>query len=103
MVAFRFGPQVCGSLDEGASREWLVADGLGGFGMGTVSGLRTRRDHGLVIVATQPPIGRRLGLAAMDPVVVTGDRRWRLATHEWAGGTVDPRGHELLQSFELRD
>ena len=24
------GPQACGSLDESALREWLVADGLGG-------------------------------------------------------------------------
>ena len=36
MVPIRFGPQVCGSLDEGASREWLVADGLGGFAIGYV-------------------------------------------------------------------
>jgi predicted glycogen debranching enzyme len=27
----------------------------------------------------------------------------RLGTHEWAGGAVEPRGHELLASFELVD
>jgi len=48
----RLGPQACGSLHESSRREWLVADGLGGFAMGTVSGLRTRRYHGLLIVAT---------------------------------------------------
>jgi predicted glycogen debranching enzyme len=79
----------------------MVADGLGGYAMGTVSGLRTRRYHGLLITATEPPIGRRLGLAALDPVLVAGDRRIRLATHEWSGGAVDPRGHVHLDWFEL--
>ncbi|MEY2588842.1 MAG: hypothetical protein QOJ67_826 [Acidimicrobiaceae bacterium] len=79
----------------------MVADGLGGSAMGTVAGLRTRRYHGLLVTATEPPIGRRLGLAALDPVLVVGDRRIRLATHEWSGGTVDPHGHIHLDWFEL--
>src|SRR5207237_4058633 len=99
----RFGPQLCGDLDAASAREWLVADGTGGFAMGTVSGLRTRRYHGLLVVATAPPGGRMLGLAALDPVLVLGDRRVRLAVHEWASGAVDPEGHLQLASFELRE
>ena len=38
--------------------EWLEADGLGGFASGTVSGIRTRRYHGLLVPATTPPAGR---------------------------------------------
>ena len=38
-----FGPQVCGNIDEGSAREWLLTDGRGGYAMGTVNGLRTRR------------------------------------------------------------
>ena len=99
-----FGREVCGSLDESAAREWLVADGLGGYACGTVAGLRTRRYHGLLVHATTPAGGaRNLGLAALDTVVVIGDQRIRLATHEWVGGAVDPRGHEHLSSFDLDD
>jgi predicted glycogen debranching enzyme len=36
-------------------------------------------------------------------VLVIGDARFRLATDEWGNGTVDPRGHELLVSFDLTD
>ncbi len=97
----RFGPQICGDLDAAASREWLVADGLGGFAMGTVPGLRTRRYHGLQVVATKPPGGRMLGLAALDPVLVVGDAHVRLAVHEWTSGAVDPSGNVLLASFDL--
>jgi predicted glycogen debranching enzyme len=103
MTAITLGPQACGTLAESSLREWLVADGLGGFAMGTVSGLRTRRYHGLLVVATRPPIGRMLGLAALDAVLVVGDTRIRLATHEWASGAIDPIGHVLLSGFDLTD
>ena len=96
-----FGAGLLGSLDEAAKREWLVTDGLGGYAMGTVAGLRTRRYHGLLAVAAGGPGARMLGLVALDPVLVLGDRRVRLSTDEWADGTIDPRGHELLSSFEL--
>ncbi len=99
-----FGRGVCGSLDEAARREWLVTDGLGGYASGTVAGLRTRRYHGLLMTATAPAgASRMLGLAALDVVVVIGDRRIRLATHEWASGVVDPRGYEHLATFDLDD
>jgi predicted glycogen debranching enzyme len=102
-VTIALGPEACGTLEESAQREWLLADGVGGYAMGTVSGLRTRRYHGLLAVAVDGPANRMLGLASLDAAIVAGDARFRLATDEWGNGTVDPRGHELLVSFELRD
>jgi predicted glycogen debranching enzyme len=99
-----FGRGLCGSLPEAAAREWLVTDGLGGYASGTVAMLQTRRYHGLLMVPTAPAAASRmLGLSALDAVVVVGDRRIRLGTHEWAGGAVDPRGYEYLASFDLDD
>jgi predicted glycogen debranching enzyme len=97
------GPQGLGTLAEASAREWLVADGVGGYAMGTVAGLRTRRYHGLLVAAVDGPARRMLGLAALEPVLVVGDARVRLATDEWGSGTVDPRGHELLATFDLAD
>ena len=94
---------MCGDLAEAGGREWLVTDGLGGYAMGTVAGLRTRRYHGLLVVATAPPIGRQLALAGLDPVLVVGDTRVALGTWEWRGGVVDPAGHTLLSGFSLLD
>jgi predicted glycogen debranching enzyme len=99
-----FGRGVCGSLDEASRREWLVTDGLGGYAMGTVAGLRTRRYHGLLMVPTAPAgSARALGLAGLDTVVVVGDERFHLATHEWSDGTIAPLGHELIATFDLDD
>ncbi|WP_438871236.1 amylo-alpha-1,6-glucosidase [Paractinoplanes tereljensis] len=98
MRRLAFGSQVCGNITEGAAREWLVPDGCGGYAMGTVSGLRTRRYHGLLVA------GRKLGLTALDPIVtLPSGATVRLATHEWSDGTIAPRGHELLAGFELVD
>jgi Glycogen debranching enzyme len=68
-----------------------------------MSGLRTRRYHGLLVVATRPPGGRMLGLAAIDPILIIGERRIPLAVHEWVSGVIDPSGHVHLESFELED
>src|SRR4051812_47726776 len=39
-------------------REWLVTNGLGGYASGTVSGVPTRRYHGLLVAALPAPLGR---------------------------------------------
>ncbi|HEX3999385.1 MAG TPA: amylo-alpha-1,6-glucosidase [Pirellulales bacterium] len=41
-------------------REWLVTNGLGGYASGTVSGICTRRYHGLLVAALQSPFGRMM-------------------------------------------
>ncbi|MEU1605173.1 amylo-alpha-1,6-glucosidase [Micromonospora matsumotoense] len=104
MIEFGFGPGVCGELAGGTTREWLVTDGLGGYAMGTVSGLRTRRYHGLLVVAGETPAARRVGLVSLDPaVVLPSGARVRLGAHEWNSGVVDPRGYEFLERFDLVD
>jgi predicted glycogen debranching enzyme len=107
------GTQLCGSLAAGTAREWLVPDGRGGYAMGTVCGLRTRRYHGLLVVSgsgapgavgSAVPARRMMGLASLDPVLILpGGARVSLATHEWASGAIAPNGYELLERFELRD
>ena len=84
--------------------EWLVADGCGGYAMGTVCGLRTRRYHGLLAPAVGGPSTRRLGLVALDPVLMLpSGASVRLGVHEWTGGAVAPAGHTFLKSFDLDD
>lgn len=103
MPVITFGTQVCSDLDSGSRREWLLADGVGGFAMGTVNGLRTRRYHGLLTIA-ETPSRRFLAVAALDPVLVLGSgTRIPLGVHEWADRTVAPQGHHLLERFDLID
>jgi predicted glycogen debranching enzyme len=48
--------------DTALTREWLVTNGLGGYAAGTVSGIPTRRYHGLLVAALPAPVGRILML-----------------------------------------
>ena len=43
-------------------REWLVANGLGGYASGTIAGVVTRRYHGLLVAALPNPWGRTMML-----------------------------------------
>ncbi|WP_173071935.1 amylo-alpha-1,6-glucosidase [Phytohabitans houttuyneae] len=104
MIPIGFGPQVCGDLSVGATREWLLTDGLGGYAMGTVAGLRTRRYHALLVVSGDVPASRHVGLVSLDPVVtLPSGAQVRLATHEWASGAIEPKGHHLIERFDLAD
>jgi predicted glycogen debranching enzyme len=71
--------------------------------MGTVSGLRTRRYHGLLVVSGRQPGVRQVALAALDPVVEIDGTPVRLGVHEWASGAVSPDGHTYLESFTVRN
>ena len=42
-VSLGWGREVCGNLEAAEQREWLVANGLGGFACGTLAGTLTRR------------------------------------------------------------
>jgi len=66
-----FGRDLCGDLPAAEAREWLVTNGLGGFASGTVAGLLTRRYHGLLVAALQPPLGRTRPASARGQVSVT--------------------------------
>jgi predicted glycogen debranching enzyme len=96
------GREVCGYWEAATRREWLVTDGTGAYAMGTVAQARTRRYHGLLIAALQPPVARTLVVGGMVEGVITPDgaRHW-LHSQEWAGGSLDPRGHELIDEFAL--
>ena len=57
-----------------SSAEWIEADGLGGFASGTVSGIRSRRYHALLLTATTPPAGRVVLVNGFDAWVETPAR-----------------------------
>ena len=72
--------------------EWLEADGLGGFASGTVGGVRTRRYHGLLVVATTPPTGRMMLVNGFDAWVETPEGRVNLSTQRYLPDVLHPDG-----------
>ncbi len=96
-----FGREVAGSLAVAESREWLCANGLGGFASGTVAGLPTRRYHGLLVAAVTPPVGRTVLVTGLEERVGYDGQVYELSTARWADGTVAPQGYRLIERFHL--
>jgi predicted glycogen debranching enzyme len=97
----QFGREICGNLAAAESREWLVTNGIGGYASGTIAGSQTRRYHGLLVAALQPPVGRTFLVSAIDEVVHYIGEDFSLATHRWVSGAVEPKGFLLLEDFHL--
>lgn len=89
--------RVAGDLDR-ARVEWIHANGAGAYASCTVAQLNTRRYHGLLVAALDPPRRRHVILAHMDASLQTGDTKVDLWTHQFPG--VPPtRGHKHLLHF----
>ncbi|MGD1993896.1 MAG: glycogen debranching enzyme N-terminal domain-containing protein, partial [Anaerolineae bacterium] len=96
-----FGREICSDLTTAERREWLVTNGIGGYASGTVAGVLTRRYHGLLVAALQPPVGRTLLLTKLDETATYADRTYHLFANRWAQGDVEPCGFHHLQRFHL--
>jgi predicted glycogen debranching enzyme len=79
--------------------EWLETDGLGGFAMGTAELVRTRRYHGLLVTATQPPAGRMMLVGGLEVWVESPAGRRALSAHCYADDTYHPDGTTRIASF----
>jgi predicted glycogen debranching enzyme len=85
-------------LESGSRREWLETNGIGGFASSTVIGLNTRRYHGLLVAATQPPVDRMVLLSKFEETLVVGERRFELSCNRYPG-VIHPQGHVYLREF----
>src|SRR5467141_3748248 len=84
------------------TREWLVTNGLGGYASGTVSGVATRRYHGLLIAALPAPLGRIMTLSHLsEKVSLKSGRDVFFGGDELAEDALALHGAEYLVDFRL--
>lgn len=94
------GPEICQDLAQAETREWLETNGIGGYASSTIIGMKTRRYHGLLVAATNPPTGRMVLLSKLEETLVIGDQRYELGCNRYPG-VVHPKGYQYLQRFRL--
>ncbi|MDA1008789.1 MAG: glycogen debranching enzyme N-terminal domain-containing protein [Planctomycetota bacterium] len=90
-------------LEWGERREWLVTNGTGSYAMGTVAGVRTRRYHGLLVWASDPPAHRMMLVSEVGDQVLFNGVWYDLSTRRWKDGTVSPAGFALISGFSIDD
>lgn len=96
-----FGRDICTNILLSSQKEWLVTNGIGGFAAGTVSGVLTRRYHGLLIAALQPPLGRTLLVTKIEETAYYAGKPYPLYADRWADGSVHPTGYLHIERFYL--
>lgn len=101
MAKLEFGRDICGDFAAASAREWLVVNGIGGFAAGTLSGALSRRYHGLLIAALEPPLGRTLLFSKADEVATIDGKAYALGTNLWQSGAINPDGYRHIESFGL--
>jgi predicted glycogen debranching enzyme len=91
---------ICINAVEATSREWLETNGLGGLACGTISGVLTRRYHGLLTSAAEPPGRRTTLISKFEEELITERGNFELSANEYRGA-IHPRGFEHIVSFRL--
>ncbi len=95
---YNLGKEVLSDYATAITKEWVVTNGLGGYASSTVLGINTRKYHGLLVSAFNPPGDRRVCLAKLDEEVNVGNRIYPLSANEFQNG-VFPKGYMFLESF----
>jgi glycogen debranching enzyme len=102
-MTIKFDRTICCELNETISREWLVTNGQGGYATGTVAGVLTRMQQGILVATLPDTYTPQLLLAKMDEEVTFDQRTYYLGTNEYQDGTFNPSGFVHLESFCLQD
>lgn len=95
-----FDSEICTNYESASSREWLEANGIGGYASSTISGANTRRYHALLTAATRPPLGRITMLSKFEETVTIDGESYELSSNQYHD-KVFPEGYKSLKSFRL--
>jgi predicted glycogen debranching enzyme len=85
-------------FDRCSDLEWLETNGLGGWASSTVAGAHSRRYHGLLVAALEPPVRRVVLVSKLDEVLHVDGSGHPLASNRFPG-VVHPDGHTRLAAF----
>ena len=88
------------NYDTGIKREWLVANGLGGYASSTVIASNARKYHGLLVAALNPPVRRTVLFSSIDETLCIDNEVFELSVHKYPE-TVHPEGFKHLKFFEM--
>lgn len=77
-----FGKSDWRTFEQGAQKEWLVTNGIGGYASGAIINANTRKYHGLLIAAHKPPGWRVVHLSKLDERFSIGPCTYNLAANQ---------------------
>jgi len=98
--SIRFTRETLSRFDDAVKKEWLATNGLGGYASSTALSVNTRKYHGLLVAALNPPRDRRVFLSKLDEEITLDGRTYPLGANEFREG-VFPKGHKYISEFAV--
>ncbi|MEJ7644160.1 MAG: amylo-alpha-1,6-glucosidase [Chryseolinea sp.] len=100
-----FDKTVLSDFDAARGMEWIESNGLGGYASSTVSGAHSRKYHGLLVAALNPPVEKTVMLSKLEETIVVDQPdasvpsvRYELSSNQYPG-VVHPTGYSYLEKF----
>jgi predicted glycogen debranching enzyme len=100
LPSISLGKETLSNFENAIRKEWIITNGLGGYASSTVLGINTRKYHGLLVAAFNPPGDRRVCLAKLDEEVKIENNIYPLGANEFQNG-IFPRGYMSLKEFSV--
>ena len=100
LPALTYPKESLSRFGEVMAHEWMISNGLGSYASSTVPGINTRKYHGLLVAALNPPGDRTVCLSKLDEDLFVGNAMFRLGSNEF-GDVIFPQGYKLIKEFKL--
>lgn len=81
-------------------KEWLISNGAGSYSSSTLALCNTRKYHGLLVAALQPPAQRHVILSKIDDSIELNNKKYTLSNNEFEGFRDD--NTEYLNAFHQK-
>ncbi|MBF0499594.1 MAG: glycogen debranching enzyme family protein [Candidatus Riflebacteria bacterium] len=94
-----FGREILGDVVEASRLEWLVTNGIGGFASSSITGMNTRRYHGVLVASMRPPVERLNLVSRLEESLLVEGNEIQLSTNRYAK-LLYPAGYRHLELFE---
>jgi predicted glycogen debranching enzyme len=82
------------------TKEWVITNGLGGYASSTVLGINSRKYHGLLVAALNPPGDRTVCLEKLDEEIIVDNQIFQIGASEFKD-VFYPKGFRFLEEFSL--
>jgi len=85
-------------LGSAKSKEYLLANGLGGYSSSTIIGMNTRKYHGLLVSSMDNTPERYIFLSKFEEELLVDNKSFSLSTNEYPNA-IHPSGYKFMESF----
>ncbi len=100
LPSIKVGEGEISNFNEALGKEWITTNSLGGYASSTILNINTRKYHGLLVAAFNPPRDRRVCIAKLDETLRVKGNLHPIFTNEFQMG-IFPNGYKFLKEFSI--